>query len=155
VVAAKASMMSRAKARATCRQASGRSCSSGISFVERGLDAQGAHEDVRKHGAISHGLDGVAICSERAAQVGRLLDFSEQQLDEPSQSIGLNDLASGKLAARHGGQVPADCAQRVCDADEPESDRVLALAPNDIEVEDRASAVGNGAEVITQRPVGN
>jgi hypothetical protein len=71
--------------------------------VESGLNAQGTHEDVREHGAVGHGLDCMVVGSERSAEVGGLLDFAEQQLDEPAQSIGLNDLSSGELAARHGG----------------------------------------------------
>ncbi len=42
--------------------------------IECGLDAQGAHEDMRKHGAVSHGLDGMVVGRERPPQVGGLLD---------------------------------------------------------------------------------
>ena len=47
--------------------------------IECGLNAQGAHQDVREHGAVSHGLNCISVGRERAAQVCRLLDFAEQQ----------------------------------------------------------------------------
>ena len=32
--------------------------------VQSGLNAQRTHEDVRKHGAVGHGLDGMVVGSE-------------------------------------------------------------------------------------------
>jgi len=123
--------------------------------VERGLNTQGTHENMGEHGAVGHGLDSVSLGREGATQVGGLFDFAEEQLDEPTQPIGLHDLSSRKLASGHGGEVPANYARGVCDADESQADDVLALAPNDVEVEERAAASRNRSEVVAERPAGN
>ena len=124
-------------------------------IVERGLNAQRAHEHMSEHGAVGHGFDCVGVGRERATQVSGLLNLAEQQFDEPAQSIGLNDLASRKLASWHGGQVPADGARGVGDADESEANDVLACAPNHVEIEDRAATLGDGSELVVERPIRN
>lgn len=111
--------------------------------VERGLDAQGAHEHVSDHRAVSHRLHGVGVRRERSSEVCRLFDLAEQQLDEPAEAVGLHDLSCGELASGHGGQVPAHRARRMSDSDESQADGVLALAPNDVQVEERATAPRN------------
>jgi hypothetical protein len=40
----------------------------------------------------------------------------------------------------------------VSDTNQTQPDEMLALAPNDVEVEERAAASGHGSEVVTQRP---
>lgn len=60
-----------------------------------------------------------------------------------------------QLASWHGCQVPTDRARGVSDANQTQSDEMLALAPNDVEVEERAAASGHGSEVVTERPAGD
>jgi hypothetical protein len=80
-----------------------------------------------------------------------LLDFSKKQLGQPTQAIRLHDLLCGELASRHGGQVPTDRAGGVRDTNQTQSDEMLALAPNDVEVEERAAANRNASTITSIR----
>src|SRR5690606_8517677 len=101
---------------------------------EGGLDSERAYEDVSEHGAIGQRLDGVGIGGEGAAQVGVLLQLSEQELDEPPQPIRLDHLGSREHVARDGREIPTDLFRGVSVTDEAQPDRLVALAPNDVEV---------------------
>src|SRR5690606_2183639 len=78
---------------------------------------------------------------------------SEQELDEPAEAIGLGHLGSREQVARDGREIPTELLGGVSVADEAQPDRLVALAPNDVEVEEgplppRARA----AEEVRERP---
>ncbi len=147
-----ASRRSRAYARTTCKDASGRSCSSGISLARAAWILTDRHEHVGEHRAIGERFDGVAVGRKGAPEVRALLDLAEQELDEPAQAIALDHLPCAQHVARHGRQVPADVFGRVRVADQAQANQLLALAPGHVEVKHRAATARNTLQVVGERP---